>query len=103
IAFRYAGLWPIVSKKKDRPAAAGDDQDQWDSDDNKAMVMLLSSVYNDLSLSVANCDTSPAAWEHLAGRFDRDTGNTLIMLFRSLTNLRYRDGDNLSRHLNDFH
>ncbi|OWP03540.1 hypothetical protein B2J93_7558 [Marssonina coronariae] len=80
VAFRYAGLWPIVSGKKSRPATiAGDGApaaealiDVWEADDNKAMVMLLSSVHNDLTISVASCDTSPQAWKHLGSRFDRD-------------------------------
>jgi hypothetical protein len=111
VAFRYAGLWPIVSKKKARPTAANDTavvnlgqaQETWDQDDNKALVMLLSAVHNDLTMSITGCDTSPQAWEYLANRFDRDTGNTAILLFRSLTNLRYRDGDDLRLHLDEFH
>lgn len=102
IAFRYAGIWPILSGKKPRPIS-NLDADEWDEGDNKALVMLLSSVHNDLTMSVASCDTSPEAWKHLANRFDRDTGNASILLFRSLTNLRYRDGDDLRIHLDEFH
>ncbi|KAH5051059.1 hypothetical protein HBI81_244100 [Parastagonospora nodorum] len=54
-------------------------------------------------MSVASYDTSPEAWNHLGSRFDRDTGNTSIILFKSLTNLRYADGDELRLHLNEFH
>ncbi|KAH5707484.1 hypothetical protein HBI18_248510 [Parastagonospora nodorum] len=54
-------------------------------------------------MSIASCDTSPEAWEHLGSRFDRDTGNASITLFRSLTNLRYADGDDLRLHLDEFH
>ncbi|KAH3957096.1 hypothetical protein HBH51_231200 [Parastagonospora nodorum] len=111
VALRYAGLWPIVSGKKTKPAATvgpGAEAreeliDKWDADDNKAMVMLLSSVHNDLTMSIASCDTSPEAWKHLSSRFDRDTGNASITLFRSLTNLRYADGDDLRLHLDEFH
>ncbi|KAF2241446.1 hypothetical protein BU26DRAFT_388663, partial [Trematosphaeria pertusa] len=52
---------------------------------------------------VASCDTLLRAWEHLANRFDRDTGNTSILLFQSLTNLRYRDGGDLKLHLDKFY
>ncbi|KAH4354511.1 hypothetical protein HBH99_249140 [Parastagonospora nodorum] len=111
VALRYAGLWLIVSSKKTKPAAvAGPGAearekpiDKWDADDNKAMVMLLSSVHNDLTMSIASCDTSPEAWKHLGSRFDRDTGIASITLFRSRTNLRYADGDDPRLHLDEFH
>ncbi|KAF2727492.1 hypothetical protein EJ04DRAFT_399507, partial [Polyplosphaeria fusca] len=106
IALRYAGLWPVVPKKTVRPIGTIADPNEaaieaWDEKDNKALVMILSSVHTDLIMSVAMCDTSPAAWEHR--RFDRDTGNTSVLLFRSLTNLRYKDGDDLRVHLDEFH
>lgn len=114
IAFRYAGLWPVISKKKPRPtlpanadaaaqAAHETAAEQWEMDDDKAMVMILSSVHNDHTLAVANCESSSAAWAYLTNRFDRDTSNSSILLFRSLTNLRYRDGDDLRLHLDEFH
>ncbi|OAG06548.1 uncharacterized protein CC84DRAFT_1092099, partial [Paraphaeosphaeria sporulosa] len=102
VAFRYAGLWPIISKKKSRPAALAA-IDAWDADDTKALIMILSSVHNDLTQQVADCETSPTAWDYLTSRFDRDTGQSSIMLFHSLTNLWYRDGDNLRLHLDEFH
>ncbi|KAF1834271.1 hypothetical protein BDW02DRAFT_476139, partial [Decorospora gaudefroyi] len=74
-----------------------------DANNNKALVMLISAVYNDLTMSVTSCDTATEAWTHLAGRFDRDTGNMSIALFRSLTNLRYNDGDDLWLYLDEFH
>ncbi|KAF2740357.1 hypothetical protein EJ04DRAFT_415011, partial [Polyplosphaeria fusca] len=108
IALRYAGLWPVVSKKTVCPIGTIADPNEaaieaWDEKDNKALVMILSSVHTDLTMFVATCDTSPAAWDHLASRFDRNTGNTSILLFRSLTNLRYKDGDDLRVHLDGFH
>lgn len=117
IAFRYAGLWPIISKKKTRPtpltAGTGVTDaavvtretaiDDWDKKDTQALVMILSSVHNDLTQQVADCETSAAAWDYLSSRFDRDTGQSSILLFRSLTNLRYRDGDDLRLHLDEFH
>jgi transposase InsO family protein len=103
IAFRYAELWPIVSGKTKRPDTAGNTQNDWDANDNKALVMLISAVHSDLTMSVTSCDTATEAWAHLAGRFDRDTGNMSIALFRSLTNLRYNDGDDLRLHLDEFH
>ena len=103
IAFRYAELWPIVSGKIKRPDTEGDTQNEWDANDNKALVMLISAVHSDLTMSVTSCDTATEAWAHLAGRFDRDTGNMSIALFRSLTNLRYNDGDDLRLHLDEFH
>jgi hypothetical protein len=65
--------------------------------------MLISSVYSDLTMSVTSCDTAIEAWTHLAGRFDRDTGNMSIALLRSLTNLRYNDVDDLRLRLDEFH
>jgi hypothetical protein len=103
IAFRYAELWPIFSGKTKRPDTAGNTQNDWDANDNKALVMLISAVHSNLTMSVTSCDTATEAWAHLAGRFDRDTGNMSIALFRSLTNLRYNDGDDLRLHLNEFH
>ena len=108
MAFRYAGLWPIVSKKKARPVepplpvpdAATEAINAWDEEDSKAMTMLLSAVHNDLAFSITSCDTSAKAWEHLGSRFGRETDNTSTLLFRSLTNFRYRDSEDLQPHLN---
>lgn len=69
VALRYAGIWSIVSKKKTRPAT-NELADEWDKDNNKTMVMLLSAVHNDLTMSVASCDTLANAWVHLANRFE---------------------------------
>ncbi len=55
------------------------------------MVLLISTVYLDLTSIVANYETSLNAWKYLSERFDRDIGNNLIYLFRALTNLRYKD------------
>ncbi|KAF1926159.1 uncharacterized protein M421DRAFT_68308, partial [Didymella exigua CBS 183.55] len=67
----------------------------WDANDNKALVMLILAVHNDLTMSVTSCDTAIEAWTHLAGRFNQDTGNMSIALFRSLTNLRYNNSNDL--------
>lgn len=115
--FRYAGLWPLISKERARPVLTANanaaalathttDADAWDADDTKALVMILSSVHNNLTQRVASCETSSAAWDYLTSRFDRDTGQSSInniILLRSLTNLRYRDGDDLRLHLGEFH
>ncbi|KAF2818696.1 hypothetical protein CC86DRAFT_243490, partial [Ophiobolus disseminans] len=103
IAFCYAELWPLVGSKTKQPTMEGNAQDTWDANDNKALVMLISAVHSDLTMSVTSCNMSPEAWAHLTGRFDRDTGNMSIALFRSLTNLRYKDGNNLRLHLDEFH
>ena len=60
VAFQYAGLWPIISRKKVRPrlaanadtialAAYTEAVDAWDTDDTKALVIILSSVHNNLT------------------------------------------------------
>ena len=103
LAFKSSGYWKLVSGKEKRPEAEGEAQDAWEDKDSKAMVMLISSVEKDLYMMVSSCETAPTAWKYLAERFDRDTGNVAIYLFRSLTNLRYQDGDNLQNHLDTFH
>ncbi|KAH9859231.1 hypothetical protein J1614_012247 [Plenodomus biglobosus] len=40
--------------------------------------------------------------KHLSDRFDRDTGNTSIILFQTLTNLLCHDSDDLQQHLDEF-
>ncbi|KAL2395076.1 Retrovirus-related Pol polyprotein from transposon TNT 1-94 [Exophiala dermatitidis] len=100
LAFRYAKLWDVVSGKKTRTE---ENQEQWEEDDTKALVMLLSAVHTDLTLTVTGYDTSAKAWAALAERFDRDTGNSTIYLFRNITTLRYKDGDDLQKHLDEFH
>lgn len=64
--------------------------------------MLLTSVHEDLTLSITSCESAAKAWDFLAGKFDRDTGNTAVHLFRLLTNLRYRDGDDLRQYIDEF-
>ena len=106
IDFRYAGLWPLISKRRTRPAATAigsEARDAWDVDDNKAMFMIISSVRNDLTLAIVSCETAPAAWDYLTSRFDRDRDNLSIVLFRDLILLRYKDDDDLRLHLDRFH
>ncbi|KAF2762390.1 hypothetical protein EJ05DRAFT_425160, partial [Pseudovirgaria hyperparasitica] len=86
IAFKYAQLWPVVSGRIIRPFGAGitelhADVLDWDAKDNKAMIMLLSSIHQDLVIGLTSCDTAAAAWTYLSSRFDRDTGNSSIHLF----------------------
>ncbi|KAF1952618.1 hypothetical protein CC80DRAFT_552116 [Byssothecium circinans] len=84
-----------MSKKKPclaPPAANGDTAvAAWDTDDSKAMVMLLSSVHDDLTMSIASCDTSPAAWEHFANRFDRGTATLPDTMDTIIDNLSTRN------------
>ncbi|KAF2726831.1 hypothetical protein EJ04DRAFT_452557, partial [Polyplosphaeria fusca] len=102
VAFRYLELWDIISKKNVRPndliAAA-----EWRKLDNRALVMILSSIHTDHHTAVSNTISSAAAWDYLSNRYDRDTGNTTISLFRTLINLRYKDGGDLCAHLDNFH
>lgn len=100
-AFRFAELDDILSGVKVKPEDR-EDRKAWDKQDDQAFVMLLSAVHSDLTTFIANCSTASDAWTTLENRFDRDTGNSTIYLFRTLTNLRYADGDNLMSHLDDF-
>ena len=105
VAFRYYGLLKLVLGKESKPnASAGSEaQDDWDKRDNQALMMLLSTVDTDVLTLISVFPTSAEAWMALQGRFDRDTGNSSILLFRSLTSLRYQDGDDLRHHLDEFH
>lgn len=40
---------------------------------------------NNLAMSVGSCDSASETWYQLKDRFDRDTGNTSMTLFRSQT------------------
>ena len=42
------------------------------------------------------------AWDDLSNRFFRDTRNSTIYIFRILTGLRYKEGNNLIQHLDIF-
>lgn len=53
-------------------------------------------------MHITSHTSSAAARKALADRFDRDTGNSTICLFRQLTNLRYEDGTDLQSHLDAF-
>lgn len=77
-------------------------QDIWDKEDDQAFVMLLSAIHTDLSAKITSCETAATAWKSLAERFDRDTGNATIYLFRALTSLRHEDGTDLQAHLDAF-
>lgn len=103
LAFKYAELWNIVSEKTTRPQKDGDEQDNWDKQNTKAMVMLLSSVHQDLTITVTTHEDVAKSWKTLAERFDRDTGNSSIYLFRRITSLRHQDGSNLQDHIDEFH
>ena len=98
LALKYAGLWPTVSK-----ATIAVTDDDYEEKDTRALVMLLSSVHTDLTMTVTTCESSNKAWVYLRERFDRDTGNVAIHSFRALTNLRYHDGEDLKHHLDNFH
>ncbi|KAF2241466.1 hypothetical protein BU26DRAFT_440810, partial [Trematosphaeria pertusa] len=101
IAFKYAELWDVINGTEKR--ATRSDTKAFDAQDTKAMVMLLSSIDKDLTMMVTSCESAAGAWAYLAEQFDRDTGNLTIYQFRSLTSLRYRDGEDLKLHTNTFH
>lgn len=107
VAFKYAGLWTLVSGSRRRPtpdvSTTAGTQEQWDTDDSKALVMLMSSVDSDLIIAVTTSDNAASAWTYLANRFDRDTSNHSIAMFKTLTSLRYTDGADLREHLDEFH
>ena len=103
IALQYTEVWELTSGLTPRPSMAGEQQVAWDKQNTKAMVLLLSSIHQDLTSMVANCGTASKAWKYLSERFDRDTGDTTINLFRALTNLRYQDGEDLLAHIDVFH
>lgn len=104
LALKATDLWSVVVRRLPKPAAeTHPDMPAWETRDTKAMVTLVASVHSDLTLAVTSCDSAADAWDHLVNRFDRDTGNMSILLFRTLTNLRYHDGDDLKSHLEQFH
>lgn len=102
IAFRYAKLMDIIDGTKARPTVLGEERTAWEDNNNKAMVMIMSAIHGDLIPTVTAYETAQRAWQSLQERFDRDTGNSTIYLFRTLTNLRYQDGDDLSAHVDLF-
>lgn len=67
------------------------------------MVLLLSLVHVDHTLGITTYDNAAEAWKYLSDRYDRDTGNTAIHLFRKITSLRYQEGEDLRDYLDDFH
>jgi transposase InsO family protein len=95
IAFKHAGVY--------KNAIANDCHVDDEAKDTQALVMILSSVHSDHTVTIANCASAHEAWNHLKERFDRDTGNSTIYQFRALTSLRYQDGEDLQKHLDDFH
>ncbi|KAH8722569.1 hypothetical protein GQ44DRAFT_729447 [Phaeosphaeriaceae sp. PMI808] len=102
IALKYSELYELVSGGSDK-ATTREATKQRDVLNNKALVMLISSVSKDLTITVITCETAAAAWARLAEQFDRNTSNLTIYQFRSLTSLRYVDGDDLKLHINTFH
>src|ERR1700761_6616705 len=95
IALKHAGVHDCIKNKRIT--------DLDETKDTQAMMMILTSVHSDHQAAITQCVDAYDAWKYLSDRFDRDTGNNYIYLFRSLTNLRYKDGDDLQRHVDDFH
>ena len=102
LAFKYNGLWPWMTGKNARPLAGMEAQDAWDEEDNRAQVMILSSIHNDFTMAVASCKNAAEAWKYLTERFDRDTSRSSLMMFRAVTSVRYQDGEDLNNHIDEF-
>ncbi|KAK4081277.1 uncharacterized protein Triagg1_2809 [Trichoderma aggressivum f. europaeum] len=109
IAFRYAELWDVVSDGK-APTVSSPPTDaetalqtKWKKDDNKAMVMLMSAVHEDIVMLVTTASTASQAWTALADRYDRDTAHSTIQQFRRLTSMRFDENEDLVQHLDAFH
>jgi hypothetical protein len=115
MVFQYAKVWDVVSDGKapavtaatPAPAALSAQIAQYEKDDMKAMLMLISAVHSDLVSLVATASSAHQAWATLKARFrrdtDRDTAPSIIRQFRQLTSLRYDMNDNLVQHLDTFH
>lgn len=103
LALEFADLEGIITGKLLKPEPNSPDFPEWKMKNTKARVMLMAAVHNDLTILVSTAKTAAEAWSNLSGRFDRDTGNNSVYLFRSLTNLRYRDGEDLRAHTDEFH
>lgn len=103
IVFKFLGLDDYVNGLKPMPLPASPDKPEWESNDNKAMLMLMSGVHHELVPLVTANPTSSKAWTALRDHFNRDTGNSTIYLFRTITSLRYKDGEDLGTHLDLFH
>ena len=101
LTLSYAGLWTLVNGSRQTKSTDGDDD--WDEDNTRALVMLMGSVQPDITSMVTSHENAAEAWSYLVKRFDRDTGDVAIHLFRSITNLRYHDGEDLRQHVDTFH
>ncbi|OTA04157.1 hypothetical protein A9Z42_0047290 [Trichoderma parareesei] len=115
LVFQSVDMWDIVSDGKApavtaaTPASAALSAQiaQYEKDDMKAMLMLISAAHPDLVFLVTTTSSAHQAWATLKARFrrdtDRDTAQSIIRQFRQLTSLRYDMIYNLVQHLDTFH
>lgn len=77
--------------------------ERWLDDDNKAMVMIISAVHQDIMMLVTTTASAHQAWLALQERFDHDTAYSTILQFRQLTTMRLTSEEDLIQHLESFH
>ena len=115
LALKAYKLWSIVDGTKPRPRtetekgkepgvlSTAEDQVKWQEQDDQAKAVIMFSVMADDLTTVTDAASAQVAWQALKDLYDRETVNTIINLFKNVTERKLADGASLQDHLTGFH
>ena len=97
-----AGLWSILSGQEGRPAAAGDQQREYDRGLGVCKAALLRSLSDSVLSLVASCATAVDMWAALERRYAADTQTRRDHLFEKLLSFSRMTQGTLADHVASF-
>lgn len=99
IIFRAEGILEVINGTSARPAAAGNDQTQWDDRNTKAMLIISTAMeYNQLQV-VMSCNNSADMWSRLKTIHEQRSAVNKITLKQKFFNYKMSPTDTIAQHI----
>ena len=94
-----AELWPYVIGMKKRPAEEGQEANEWDMKDQRALAAIVLRVSDDYLVYLDGMPTSADAWRKLRNIFESKGALTVTNLWRKLFRLQASDDTIMEDHI----
>ena len=92
-------LRPLGGEAK-RPQ--GMTKDYWEDLNLLAMSTIRLHLANNVYFTISDCDSTEKLWTKLCSTYEKETASNKVYLMRKIYDLRMKDADSVTSHLNDF-
>ena len=76
--------------------------DDWEEFDLLAMSTIRLHLIDNVCFTVLDCDSAEKLWTKLCSTYEKETASNKVYLMRKIYDLRMKDADSVTSHLNDF-